>query len=165
MLVCIYSHIYVYDNICIYRYNISWCIYIYIFMFIIIYMYLQIQRERKRFINTWMYMHIHICTYTHTCICIYITTHEHTIGMMEDIKAAPDGSIFMLHACAHNPTGVDPTMDQWKEISAACKVCIYVYVNNYLCRHIVIYLCILFTIISIIITHANYYNQWKKMDV
>mmetsp|Transcript_35272 Transcript_35272/g.51807 ORF Transcript_35272/g.51807 Transcript_35272/m.51807 type:complete len:410 (-) Transcript_35272:113-1342(-) len=42
-------------------------------------------------------------------------------GMMEDIKAAPDGSIFMLHACAHNPTGVDPTMDQWKEISAACK--------------------------------------------
>ena len=28
----------------------------------------------------------------------------------------------MLHACAHNPTGVDPTKDQWKEISEACKV-------------------------------------------
>ena len=40
---------------------------------------------------------------------------------MEDIKAAPNGSIFMLHACAHNPTGVDPTMEQWKEISAAIK--------------------------------------------
>jgi aspartate aminotransferase len=29
-------------------------------------------------------------------------------GMLEDIKAAPDKSIILLHACAHNPTGVDP---------------------------------------------------------
>lgn len=42
-------------------------------------------------------------------------------GMCEDIKAAKDGSIFMLHACAHNPTGVDPTIEQWKEISHLCK--------------------------------------------
>ncbi|KAJ1468421.1 pyridoxal phosphate-dependent transferase, partial [Baffinella frigidus] len=42
-------------------------------------------------------------------------------GMLEDIKAAKDGSIFMLHACAHNPTGVDPSAEQWKEISALCK--------------------------------------------
>jgi len=42
-------------------------------------------------------------------------------GMCEDIKAAKDGSIFMLHACAHNPTGVDPTIEQWKEISALLK--------------------------------------------
>jgi aspartate aminotransferase len=42
-------------------------------------------------------------------------------GMIEDIKNAPNGSIFMLHACAHNPTGVDPTMEQWKEISSAMK--------------------------------------------
>ena len=27
----------------------------------------------------------------------------------------------MFHACAHNPTGVDPTIEQWKEISALCK--------------------------------------------
>ncbi|MEW5296942.1 MAG: hypothetical protein WDW38_007303 [Sanguina aurantia] len=38
-------------------------------------------------------------------------------GMMEDIKAAPNGSVFLLHACAHNPTGVDPTIEQWKAIS------------------------------------------------
>jgi aspartate aminotransferase len=42
-------------------------------------------------------------------------------GMMEDIKAAKDGSVFMFHACAHNPTGVDPSTEQWKEISALCK--------------------------------------------
>lgn len=38
-------------------------------------------------------------------------------GMMEDMKAAPDGSAFLIHATAHNPTGVDPTPEQWKEIS------------------------------------------------
>jgi aspartate aminotransferase, mitochondrial len=42
-------------------------------------------------------------------------------GMLADIKTAPKGSIFLFHACAHNPTGVDPTAEQWKEISAAVK--------------------------------------------
>ncbi|KAG7370162.1 aspartate aminotransferase [Nitzschia inconspicua] len=37
-------------------------------------------------------------------------------GMLKDIKRAKDGSIILLHACAHNPTGCDPTMEQWKEI-------------------------------------------------
>lgn len=27
----------------------------------------------------------------------------------------------MLHACAHNPTGVDPTPEQWQELSALIK--------------------------------------------
>ncbi|KAF2071810.1 hypothetical protein CYY_006871 [Polysphondylium violaceum] len=42
-------------------------------------------------------------------------------GMFNDIKAAPNGSIILLHACAHNPTGVDPTAEQWKKISQLCK--------------------------------------------
>ncbi|SPO05301.1 probable aspartate aminotransferase, mitochondrial precursor [Cephalotrichum gorgonifer] len=42
-------------------------------------------------------------------------------GMLADIKAAPKGSIFLFHACAHNPTGVDPTPEQWKEISKVVK--------------------------------------------
>ena len=42
-------------------------------------------------------------------------------GMLADIKAAPKGSIFLFHACAHNPTGVDPTQEQWKEISDVVK--------------------------------------------
>ncbi|TVY13440.1 Aspartate aminotransferase [Lachnellula arida] len=42
-------------------------------------------------------------------------------GMVADIKAAPKNSIFLLHACAHNPTGIDPTVEQWKEISDAVK--------------------------------------------
>jgi len=42
-------------------------------------------------------------------------------GMIKDIKSAPDGSAFLLHACAHNPTGVDPNAEQWKEISHEMK--------------------------------------------
>ncbi|KAJ9649231.1 aspartate transaminase aat1 [Coniosporium apollinis] len=42
-------------------------------------------------------------------------------GMVEDIKNMPKGSIVLLHACAHNPTGVDPTEDQWRSISDAVK--------------------------------------------
>ncbi|KAI9741381.1 MAG: aspartate transaminase aat1 [Cirrosporium novae-zelandiae] len=42
-------------------------------------------------------------------------------GMVEDIKAAPEGSIIVLHACAHNPTGIDPTEAQWRKISDAVK--------------------------------------------
>lgn len=38
-------------------------------------------------------------------------------GMIGAIENAPEGSIILLHACAHNPTGVDPTQEQWKEIS------------------------------------------------
>ncbi|KZO96068.1 PLP-dependent transferase [Calocera viscosa TUFC12733] len=42
-------------------------------------------------------------------------------GMLADIRAMPQGSIVLLHACAHNPTGVDPTQEQWKELSNIVK--------------------------------------------
>jgi len=42
-------------------------------------------------------------------------------GMLEDIEAAPEGSVIMLHAAAHNPTGVDPTQEQWDTIMEVCK--------------------------------------------
>ncbi|XP_020101330.1 aspartate aminotransferase, cytoplasmic isoform X2 [Ananas comosus] len=37
-------------------------------------------------------------------------------GLIEDLGAAPSGAIVLLHACAHNPTGVDPTPEQWEQI-------------------------------------------------
>lgn len=42
-------------------------------------------------------------------------------GMIEDLKNATPGSIVLLHTCAHNPTGVDPTLDQWRVIADVCK--------------------------------------------
>ena len=42
-------------------------------------------------------------------------------GMLSALRQAPEGSIVVLHACAHNPTGVDPTQDQWKQIAAVLR--------------------------------------------
>lgn len=42
-------------------------------------------------------------------------------GLIEDLRAAPNRSIILLHACAHNPTGVDPTEAQWRQISDVIK--------------------------------------------
>jgi aromatic-amino-acid transaminase len=39
-------------------------------------------------------------------------------GMRAGLRAAAPGTIVVLHACCHNPTGVDPTPEQWKEIVA-----------------------------------------------
>ena len=38
-------------------------------------------------------------------------------GMLSTLRVALPGSIVLLHACAHNPTGVDPTEEQWKQIA------------------------------------------------
>ncbi|KAK4755449.1 hypothetical protein SAY87_009206 [Trapa incisa] len=43
-------------------------------------------------------------------------------GLISDIKNAPDGSFFLFHPCAHNPTGIDPTEEEWREISYHLKV-------------------------------------------
>jgi aspartate aminotransferase len=37
-------------------------------------------------------------------------------GMLEDLHNMPDEQIVLLHSCAHNPTGCDPTQDDWKAI-------------------------------------------------
>ena len=42
-------------------------------------------------------------------------------GLIADLKTAPNKSIIALHACAHNPTGVDPTQEQWRQISDVVK--------------------------------------------
>lgn len=42
-------------------------------------------------------------------------------GCVSSLEDAPDGSIVLLHACAHNPTGVDPSQEQWAKLSAVLK--------------------------------------------
>jgi aromatic-amino-acid transaminase len=37
-------------------------------------------------------------------------------GMLAALKAMPRGSIVVLHACCHNPTGADLTQDQWGQV-------------------------------------------------
>lgn len=37
-------------------------------------------------------------------------------GMLEDLKNLPARSVVVLHACCHNPTGVDLSLDDWKAV-------------------------------------------------
>ena len=37
--------------------------------------------------------------------------------MMSSLNQIPAGDVVCLHACCHNPTGVDPTVEQWKQIT------------------------------------------------
>ena len=38
-------------------------------------------------------------------------------AMLSDLKKVPKGDVVLLHGCCHNPTGVDPSLDQWKQVS------------------------------------------------
>ena len=42
-------------------------------------------------------------------------------GMLEDLDKAANEQIVLLHVCAHNPTGVDPTKAQWGQILEVVK--------------------------------------------
>jgi len=49
----------------------------------------------------------------------YYDTQRHVIeidAMLETLRGAPKGDVVLLHACCHNPTGLDPTEDDWQAI-------------------------------------------------
>ena len=42
-------------------------------------------------------------------------------GYIQALRSAPSGAAVVLHTCAHNPTGCDPSKEQWKEIAAVVQ--------------------------------------------
>ncbi|MDR2332717.1 aspartate/tyrosine/aromatic aminotransferase [Diaphorobacter ruginosibacter] len=42
-------------------------------------------------------------------------------GMLADLNAAAAGTVVVLHACCHNPTGYDITAEQWDQVIATVK--------------------------------------------
>ncbi|QDT01126.1 amino acid aminotransferase [Adhaeretor mobilis] len=42
-------------------------------------------------------------------------------GMLAALKKIPAGDVVLLHGCCHNPTGVDPTGQQWTEIASVLR--------------------------------------------
>ena len=37
------------------------------------------------------------------------------------LSSIPAGDVVLLHGCCHNPTGIDPTPEQWKEIASIVR--------------------------------------------
>ena len=44
-------------------------------------------------------------------------------AMLAALRAAPAGTVVVLHACCHNPTGADLTPAQWSQVVDAVKAC------------------------------------------
>ncbi len=42
-------------------------------------------------------------------------------ALLAALKAAPAGTVVVLHACCHNPTGCDLNDDQWTQVVATCQ--------------------------------------------
>jgi aspartate/tyrosine/aromatic aminotransferase len=38
-------------------------------------------------------------------------------AMLSQLKSLPAGDVVVLHACCHNPTGIDPSIEQWQQIA------------------------------------------------
>ena len=84
--------------------------------------------------NTWCICRVHhvlsLLSHPSHRLCPSVTVCAHRDGqqrglniegMLADLQAAPDRSVILLHACAHNPTGVDPTQEQWKRIATVIR--------------------------------------------
>lgn len=38
-------------------------------------------------------------------------------NLIADLSHAAEGDVVLLHGCCHNPTGIDPTPEQWKQLA------------------------------------------------
>ncbi len=41
--------------------------------------------------------------------------------MLAALKQLPGGDVVLLHGCCHNPTGADPTPEQWRQIASVLR--------------------------------------------
>lgn len=50
----------------------------------------------------------------------YYNAEEHSLdfaGLLASLHLAVEGDAVLLHGCCHNPTGIDPTTEQWQQLS------------------------------------------------
>lgn len=50
----------------------------------------------------------------------YYNAAEHNIDfdtMLADLEQAKPGDVILFHGCCHNPTGIDPTEEQWRTLA------------------------------------------------
>jgi aspartate/tyrosine/aromatic aminotransferase len=50
----------------------------------------------------------------------YYDTERHVIrtdAMLEALSNVPEGDVVLFHACCHNPSGLDPSDDEWRAIT------------------------------------------------
>ena len=53
---------------------------------------------------------------------IFFVDYNNEYARFNYLEAAPENSVIILHGCAHNPSGMDLTMEQWIVLSNLFKV-------------------------------------------
>ncbi len=54
------------------------------------------------------------------CEYAYYDAENHQLdfaGMLASLQAAKAGDVVLFHGCCHNPTGIDPTAEQWAQLA------------------------------------------------
>ncbi|MEB5835216.1 aspartate/tyrosine/aromatic aminotransferase [Pantoea dispersa] len=54
------------------------------------------------------------------CDYQYYDAANHSLdfdGMLASLQEAQAGDVVLFHGCCHNPTGIDPTADQWQQLA------------------------------------------------
>lgn len=69
-------------------------------------------------LTIWDEVNVPITTYPYYNPSTNSFAFDEMIATLEE-KAQPN-DVILLHACAHNPTGIDPTKDQWRRIASLC---------------------------------------------
>lgn len=65
--------------------------------------------------NVFAAVGLEVCDYD------YYDATEHKLdfdGMVASLNAAQTGDIVLFHGCCHNPTGIDPTLEQWAQLAS-----------------------------------------------
>ena len=58
---------------------------------------------------------LEVCEYN------YYDAENHSLdfaGLTDSLQAAQAGDVVLFHGCCHNPTGIDPTFEQWEALCA-----------------------------------------------
>ncbi|PGH15475.1 hypothetical protein AJ79_02452 [Helicocarpus griseus UAMH5409] len=69
--------------------------------------------------NIWGLVGVNVEKYPYWDAATKKLNFEGMIGTLETV--ARPGDVVLLHACAHNPTGVDPSKEQWKRVADVCQ--------------------------------------------
>lgn len=59
----------------------------------------------------------HVPIFRHAGLEIHTVAHQ---NLKESLKQLKSGTVVLFQAGCHNPTGVDPTIEEWKNLSAVC---------------------------------------------
>ncbi|XNM58775.1 aminotransferase class I/II-fold pyridoxal phosphate-dependent enzyme [Escherichia coli] len=46
---------------------------------------------------------------------IHLLTFD--ISLINSLNEAQAGDVVLFHGCCHNPTGIDPTLEQWRALA------------------------------------------------